>query len=54
MEKLADSEHVKRCFVRQTFRYFVGRPENLSDACTLTQMEEAYDSNGGSFSRPSR
>lgn len=48
-EKLADSPWVKRCFVRQTFRYFMGRPENLTDACTLTQMEQAYDSSQGSF-----
>ena len=27
-EKLADSPYVKRCFVRQTFRYFMGRAEN--------------------------
>ena len=48
-EKLADSPYVKRCFVRQTFRYFMGRPENLTDACTLSQMEQAYDTNHGSF-----
>lgn len=48
-EKLAASPHVKRCFVRHAFRYFMGRPENRSDACTLAQMESAYDSNHGSF-----
>ncbi len=48
-EKLANSPYVKRCFVRQTFRYFMGRAENRTDACTLTQMEQAYDSNNGSF-----
>jgi hypothetical protein len=48
-EKLADSPYVKRCFVRQAFRYFMGRAENRSDACTLAQMEQAYDSNSGSF-----
>lgn len=48
-EKLADSAWVKRCFIRHTFRYFMGRDENRSDACTLTQMEAAYDGSNGSF-----
>lgn len=48
-EKLAGSPWVKRCFVRQTFRYFMGRAENRTDACTLSQMEQAYDSSQGSF-----
>lgn len=48
-EKLANSPYVRRCFVRRTFRYFMGRAENRSDACTLSQMEQAYDSNNGSF-----
>jgi len=49
MERLADSQHVKRCFIRQAFRYYMGRPENPTDACTLTRMEQAYDADGGSF-----
>ena len=48
-EKLSASPHVKRCFVRQAFRYFMGRNENRSDACTLVKMEQAYDTNNGSF-----
>jgi hypothetical protein len=48
-DKLANSNYTKRCFLRQTFRYFMGRPENLTDACALTSMEQAYDSSGGSF-----
>lgn len=48
-EKLAASPYVKRCFIRQSFRYFMGRDENVSDACTLARMEQAYDSNNGSF-----
>jgi hypothetical protein len=47
--KLAASPYVKRCFVRQAFRYFMGRDENRSDACTLARMEQAYDSSNGSF-----
>lgn len=48
-EKLADSPWVKRCFVRHVFRSFMGRDENRTDACTLAQMEQAYDSSNGSF-----
>lgn len=48
-QKLAVSGRAKRCFVRQTFRYFMGRNENRTDACTLAAMEQAYDSNHGSF-----
>lgn len=48
-EALADSPYVKRCFVRQTFRFFAGRDETPEDACVLTAMEQAYDDNGGSF-----
>ncbi len=48
-ERLAQSPHVKRCFVRHVFRYFMGRDENRTDACTLAQMEQAYDASNGSF-----
>jgi hypothetical protein len=47
--KLSMSGHVKRCFVRQTFRYFMGRNETLFDACALSSMEQAYDAHQGSF-----
>jgi hypothetical protein len=49
VEALADSPYVKRCFVRQTFRFFAGRDETPEDACVLTAMEQAYDDGGGSF-----
>ena len=49
-QKLGDSPYVKRCFIRQSFRYFMGREETLADACTLSQMEHAYDMSEGSFS----
>ena len=48
-EKFAESTYVKRCFIRQTFRYFMGRDERRRDACTLAQMEQAYDQSDGSF-----
>lgn len=46
-EMLADSGYARRCFVRQAFRYFMGRDETMTDACTLSQMESAFS--GGSF-----
>ena len=48
-ELLAESERVEGCFVRNTFRYFMGRAETYEDACTLTQMRDAYRDNGGAF-----
>lgn len=48
-EKLAQSNYVKRCFIRQTFRYFAGRNETYQDSCALEQMEQAYDDNDGSL-----
>jgi hypothetical protein len=45
-EKLANSQFVKRCFIRQSFRYFMGREETMQDACVLSQMEAAYDERG--------
>ena len=44
--KLATSNHVKRCFVRQAFRYYSGRYETRADACSLLRMEQAYDVKG--------
>ena len=49
MHRLANSPRVKRCFIRQTFRFFMGRPETIADACTLERMESAYDDTDGSF-----
>lgn len=48
-ERLAASPYAKRCFLRQVFRYFVGREETLADACTLVAMEQAYVDSEGSF-----
>lgn len=48
-EKFSRSQYVKRCFIRQSFRYFMGREETMQDACALNAMEQAYDSSQGSF-----
>src|SRR5690606_18954922 len=47
--RLADSQYARRCFMRQTFRYFAGREETMHDACTMVAMEQAYDESDGSF-----
>lgn len=41
-ELLAESPYARRCFIRQVFRYFLGRDETLADACTLAAMEAAF------------
>ncbi len=46
-QAIADSPYAKRCFIRQAFRYFMGRDETMQDACTLAAMENAL--NSGSF-----
>lgn len=48
-QRLAGSPYARRCFMRQTFRYFAGREETLADACTMVALEKAYDDSGGSF-----
>jgi len=48
-ERFASSQYTKRCFIRQTFRYFTGREETMADACTMAALEQAYDDSGGSF-----
>lgn len=47
--KLALSKYARRCFMRQTFRYFAGREETMQDACTMVALEKAYEDSGGSF-----
>ncbi len=49
MDKMSRSTRVKRCFVRQSFRFFMGRDETYADACTLQSMETAYDDSNGSM-----
>ena len=49
MEAFGDSSHVRRCVIRQSFRYFMGRDETMADACTLAQMESDYEQSGGSL-----
>ena len=46
---LSTNTEVRRCFMRNVFRFFMGRNETLDDACTLVRMENAYTESGGSF-----
>ncbi len=48
-ERLANSPVVEQCFIRQVFRYLMGRPESNEDACTLTMMQNVYEDSGGSM-----
>lgn len=40
--KLAESAEVRRCVVRQWFRYAFGRSESPEDACTLDALDESF------------
>jgi hypothetical protein len=49
MNRLAKSERVRQVFVRNVFRYFMGRNETLSDSPTLIRADKAYRDSGGSY-----
>jgi hypothetical protein len=49
MTRLAKSQRVRQVFVRNVFRYFMGRNETLSDSPTLIQADKVYVESGGSF-----
>jgi hypothetical protein len=46
-QRISTSPYARRCFIRQAFRYFMGRDETMADQCTLSAMEAALDK--GSF-----
>lgn len=48
-ERIAASPYARRCFLRQVFRFFMGRDEVAADACTLTAMEDALAESGSFF-----
>lgn len=45
-EKMAGSADVRRCFVKQWFRFAHGRVETSEDACTLTMLEQRLMAKG--------
>ncbi len=49
IERLAQSARVRQSIIRHAFRFFMGRNELLSDAKTLTDADQAYVNNNGSF-----
>lgn len=49
MNRLAKSDRVRQVFIRNVFRYFMGRNETLSDSQTLIKADKAYLESGGSF-----
>lgn len=46
-KKLAGSPQVRGCYVKQWFRFGLGRGEHPDDACTLERLGDAFDSSGG-------
>ena len=49
IKKLASSQRVEQVFVRNVFRFYLGRNETLGDAKTLQDAYKAYVDNNGSF-----
>jgi hypothetical protein len=49
IKRLAESDRVRQVFIRNVFRYFMGRNETLSDSQTLIEADKAYIESGGSF-----
>jgi hypothetical protein len=45
--RLAESGEVRRCVIKQWFRYTFGRGETPSDACTLDKLEQVFVSTRG-------
>ncbi|HMJ15185.1 MAG TPA: DUF1592 domain-containing protein [Polyangiaceae bacterium] len=41
--RLADSQEVRECLTRQTFRFFYGRGEKTEDSCSLKQLDTAFE-----------
>ncbi|MEZ4307414.1 MAG: DUF1592 domain-containing protein [Polyangiaceae bacterium] len=47
VNKMADSEDVQACYVKQWFRFGYGRGEGKVDACTVKTLTDAFAENGG-------
>jgi hypothetical protein len=41
-ERLAESAEVRKCMIKQWFRYTFGRGETAADACTLDKLEDVF------------
>ena len=49
MTRLGKSDRVRQVFIRNVFRYFLGRNETLTDSQTLINADRVYLKSGGSF-----
>jgi hypothetical protein len=50
--RLASSSVVRRCFVRHSFRFWLGQGESDDqDGCTLAAVDAAYTGSGGDYVR---
>jgi hypothetical protein len=47
VNKMADSEDVQHCYVKQWFRFGYGRSETKSDACTMQALQKGFVERGG-------
>ena len=49
ISRIANSDLARQSFIRDVFRYWMGRNEMLRDSKTLIEMDGAYLKSGGSF-----
>ncbi len=49
IRRLAKADRVRQVFIRNVFRYFMGRNETLADSRTLIAADQAYRESNGSF-----
>jgi Protein of unknown function (DUF1592)/Protein of unknown function (DUF1588)/Protein of unknown function (DUF1595)/Protein of unknown function (DUF1587)/Protein of unknown function (DUF1585) len=47
VNKMADSEDVQQCYVKQWFRFGYGRGESKADTCTVQSLQKAFVDQGG-------
>jgi hypothetical protein len=47
--KLAQSSDVENCFANQWFRFSLGRMESENDACSISNIHEAFRASGGNI-----
>jgi len=47
VNKLADSQDVQQCYVKQWFRFGYGRSETKADKCTMEALATGFDGEGG-------
>ncbi len=47
VNKMADSQDVQQCYVKEWFRFGYGRGEAKVDACTIETLNKTFDDKGG-------